>query len=477
MEIQFTPNFTPTLFHFFNTNMASRFFPNLDEYLDEGESSNPENTSNPNMLTETPPEAINFVLNLPQMATQWYTAIQDENTQTPPPLPKKKRKQIRRDREGAEQQLQQQYFNQPPERMYDDAHFRGRYRMRRSLFLRIVEDVTRHDPYFQQKPDACGRLGFSPIHKCTVAMRHLAYGASYDQLDEHFQIAKETVAQTVKHFAKAVIAVYNERYLRPANDDDVARLAHVAAQRGFPGMLGSIDCMHWEWKNCPVGWQGQFQGRSGTPSIILEAVASYDTHIWHAFFGMSGANNDINVLNKSPLFDDVCEGRRPRVPFVVNNNPYSLGYYLTDGIYPRWAAFMPAYTHPNEAPMKTFTKWQESYRKDVERAFGVLQGRFAVIRSPAKYMELETIRHVMIACIILHNMIVEDERDTYGFHVRPEDYEQRDTTPFHYHRERHADLATYGRNWREIRDRDLHNRLKHDLTIHVHSHFGGNEGD
>ncbi|GJS90491.1 ALP1-like protein isoform X1 [Tanacetum coccineum] len=47
-----------------------------------------------------------------------------------------------------------------------------------------------------------------------------------------------------------------------------------------------IDCMHWEWRNCPKAWHGQFaRGDKKYPTIMLEAVASYDLWIWHAFFG------------------------------------------------------------------------------------------------------------------------------------------------------------------------------------------------
>ncbi|XP_047965618.1 uncharacterized protein LOC125210083 [Salvia hispanica] len=97
-------------------------------------------------------------------------------------------------------------------------------------------------------------------------------------------------------------------YFRRPTEQDLARLLYVADQRGFPGMIRSIDCMHWEWKNCPNAWAGQYTGRSSKPTIILEAVASYDLWIWHAFFGTPGSCNDINVLHRSPVFDDVLEG-------------------------------------------------------------------------------------------------------------------------------------------------------------------------
>ena len=96
-------------------------------------------------------------------------------------------------------------------------------------------------------------------------------------------------------------------------------------------------------------------------------------YFWHAFFGVPGAQNDINVLDCSPLFTGLLEGSAPQVRYVVNDNIYKMGYYLADGIYPEWQILMKTISEPQSEKQKLFAKRQESRRKDVERGFGGIQ--------------------------------------------------------------------------------------------------------
>ena len=66
--------------------------------------------------------------------------------------------------------------------------------------------------------------------------------------------------------------------------------------KGWPDLLGSLDVMHWEWKNCPKVHRGAYQGKEGVATIALEAAVDCRLWFWHAWFGMPGANNDLNIL-------------------------------------------------------------------------------------------------------------------------------------------------------------------------------------
>ena len=118
--------------------------------------------------------------------------------------------------------------------------------MSRPLFLRIVGGVTNTDPFFQQCPNALGELGASPIQKCTDALRMLVYGTCSDAVDEYIKIGESTTRNCLLYFVQAIRQTYTEVYLRRPTVTDLQRLLYDGQRRGFPGMLGSIGCMHWE---------------------------------------------------------------------------------------------------------------------------------------------------------------------------------------------------------------------------------------
>ena len=91
-------------------------------------------------------------------------------------------------------------------------------------------------------------------------------------------------------FAEGVISCFGGEYLRPLRSDELEKILQENESRGFPGMIGSIDYMHWAWKNYSKGWAGMFtRGDKGKPTMILEAVASQDLRIWYAFFVPQGS--------------------------------------------------------------------------------------------------------------------------------------------------------------------------------------------
>ncbi|GKC75149.1 ALP1-like protein [Tanacetum coccineum] len=260
--------------------------------------------------------------------------------------------------------------------------------MSRRLFTKIVREVTDASQFFQERYDCTGQRSISALMKCTSAVRQLAYGCVPDSLDEYLQMGATTARDSLRIFCKVIMNLYGEEFLRKPTYTDMEKLyAYHNEKHGFPGMLGSIDCTDWPWENCPVAFKAQFcRGDHGPdPFILLEAIASNDLWIWHAFFGVSGMNNDVNVLRQSPIFNDLKSGRAPDVPFVANDVPYKRGYYLTDGIYPQWSVLIKSIKNPgtNDHKRILYKTKHEAARKDVERAFGVLKKKWKIIKYPA----------------------------------------------------------------------------------------------
>nr|XP_043618943.1 uncharacterized protein LOC122590837 [Erigeron canadensis] len=159
-------------------------------------------------------------------------------------------------------------------------------------------------------------------------MKQLSTGETSDAYDKCLCMAAGTSRESLEYFCDAVISLYQKEFLRKPKSNDVALITHAHEERHcIPGMLGSLDCTHIEWRQCPKHLIGQY------------------------------TRGDHKQLS---LFQNERNGFTLDSSFTVNGRHYKRGYYLTHGIYPRWAAFVKAYSHLVKQDKKKFKRLQEA---------------------------------------------------------------------------------------------------------------------
>ncbi|XP_026384673.1 uncharacterized protein LOC113280237 [Papaver somniferum] len=182
-------------------------------------------------------------------------------------------------------------------------------------------------------------------------MKHFAKGIAPDSLDDYTQMGATTIYHYAMKFMDAIIWIYNGRYLRQ-----------------------------------PIA--------QNTNRIIAENEAR---------------NNDLNVLHASGLFDRQLLGVSPPCHYQINEKNYDQGYYLGDGAYLMYGCIVQGYKPASNIREGLFNQYQEAKRKDIERAFGGLKGKFGIISKPCRYYKKSDMKAIMRGCLIMHNMCVEVE--------------------------------------------------------------------
>ncbi|GJR37580.1 retrovirus-related pol polyprotein from transposon TNT 1-94 [Tanacetum coccineum] len=190
---------------------------------------------------------------------------------------------------------------------------------------------------FEEKFWMSQNLFTSIVKKYTSAIRQLAYDTVPDNLDEYLQKGQATARLSLEQILTYVMDIFGPYYLRKPTIFDIGKLYERNEEKhGLPRMLGCLDCTDWEWFGCPVTHKAQY-----------------------------------------------CRHDLGPDPFIL--------------IYPEWVPFVNSVTNLFDGDYKRlrYKRMHEGAKKDVERAFGALKNKWAILATPARADIKEKLVNIM----------------------------------------------------------------------------------
>jgi hypothetical protein len=125
-----------------------------------------------------------------------------------------------------------------------------------------------------------------------------------------------------------------------------------------------------------------------------------------------------------------------------------------------------------------FASAQEAKRKDIERAFGMLQARFHILTSACCLWERHAMKTVIQTCVILHNLVIDFE---YQNGVNSDYINDEMYIPQHpfvvIPREEGQTFDTRSQMISAMQNSELHMQLQHDLMIDRWEKWYANNND
>ncbi|XP_060562378.1 putative nuclease HARBI1 [Ruditapes philippinarum] len=236
-----------------------------------------------------------------------------------------------------------------------------------------------------------------------VLISNVAERRFYDKLRQKIKLRHDVWGFRRYHPELPGLCYYSSyiRHLRtkiiswPTHQEKQVIKDHYERKNGFPNIIGSLDGTRIR-ISAPSENQKSYINRKGFHSIQLQAVCREDLTFTHCFTGFPGSVHDSRILKNSDLWDYGQE--------LCGND-----HILADGGYPlqTWLLTLPGQRilTPNQ---RHFNSLLSSNRVSIERAFGLLKGRFPRLTSLV-VNRVETAVDIIMACCVLHNVCIQQD--------------------------------------------------------------------
>jgi len=205
---------------------------------------------------------------------------------------------------------------------------------------------------------------------------------------------------------------------------DVHAVSSEYAEAGFPGCIGSMDATHIE--HCRISYncrQAHLSFKLPFTARTYNIVTNHRRRIIGTTEGHPARWNDKSLVKFDEIAMDLHEGKgiMKDLEFELydygendNNHQVSVkkvkyrgAWMLVDNGYMNWGVTVPPMKSTRTKAQWRFSKWLESMRKDVECTFGIMKGRWRILKSGIRLHGTEAADQTWKTCCALHNWLLE----------------------------------------------------------------------
>jgi len=303
------------------------------------------------------------------------------------------------------------------------AKFRRRFRLPYPAYLDLLAKLQSADKFrrWQQgTSDAVGEKA-SPLGLLLLgALRYLGRGLTFDDLEEYTAIGEETHRQFFHVFIKyGADTLYPEYVSMPTTAEQYQSHQSEFNMGGLTGAGFSTDasnvimwrCEH-NLKQANIGFKNSHPARTYNVSV------NHRQRVLHSTGGHPGRWNDktlaifdnfLSGIHESKILQDVefeLFAWSGAVGSDVCVKKYRGAWGLVDNGYHRWSCTQAPSKVNNLLIEQRLSDWIESFRKDSECFFGILKGRWRILKTGIRLQGSEAADRVWLTCCALHNMLL-----------------------------------------------------------------------
>jgi hypothetical protein len=208
--------------------------------------------------------------------------------------------------------------------------------------------------------------------------------------------------------------------------DEAAAHIKEYEKAGLPGCVGSMDATHKLLEKVEYRLRQSHLGfKSSHTSRTYNITVNNRRQILATTMGHPARWNDKTVV----LLDDFAVGlhegtKLQDVRFDLHDvdssgnvikQTYAGVWQIVDNGYLNWSTTVPPLkTSFNRSDIR-FSKWLESIRKDVECTFGILKGRFRILKPGIRLLGQKSADNIFLMCCALHNWLLNEDGLSEGW--------------------------------------------------------------